>query len=226
MDAVLEDAFRTRLIRRMGNTFQHDLRSPLQGLGFCLDVMQKNVASMAEGDPAKAAMDKAVGLARRELARLERNARDLLTEAGIFEEDDLRFDLAQLAREIAQHFVTEAAMRGVGFTVSAPREALDVQGSRTRIGRAILVCVVDALDSAPDGGNVQIAVRTIDGRAAVEVSCAAQGVPPDGADPNSLYAIGERYTRKAIEASGGEFKPGDRTPGGDRSTCVHLPLAK
>lgn len=225
-DAVLHDAFRTRLMRRMGHAVRHDLRSPMQGMSLCLDLVQKSVDALAAGDPARVAIEKAVAMARRELVRMEHTTRGLLCDAGILEDGATRFDLAQLTREVAHHFVTEAAMRGVELALSVPPEPVYVSGRRAEISRALLVCIVDALDSVPDGGRTEIALRANGERAAVEVLVATPGAGPrpQDADEYSFASMGLRIAREWVEARGGEFISEERGPARHRATGVRLPL--
>lgn len=228
LDAVLDDAFRVRFMRRMGNAVQHDLRSPLQGLGFCLDLVQKSAQALPTGDPARASIEKAVATARRELERMERTALGLMADAGIVQDEISRFDLARLTREVAHHFVTETAMRGVQFVVSAPQEPVFVSGPRAEIGRAIMVCIVDAVDSVPDAGRIEVTVRADGERAAVEVlgTAALDAPAAKGTDAHSFAAMGIRYARSCVEAHGGEFISEDRDLSRHRATGLRFPLAR
>ena len=217
-DALLDDAFRARFMRRMGHAIQHDLRSPLQGLGLCIDLVQRSVQPLAAHDPARVSIEKAVGMARRELERLERTARRLMSDAGILEEEVTRFDLVQLVREAAHHFVIETAMRGVQFVVTLPDGPVHVSGPRAEIGRTLLVCIVDAVDTVPDAGRIEVTLRSDGDHAAVEVLGAMAGEAPAG-DAQSFAAMGLRYARACVEAREGQFISGNG------STSLRFPLA-
>jgi signal transduction histidine kinase len=224
---LLHDAFRARLMRRMGHAVQHDLRSPVQGLSMCLDLVQKSIAGMAAGDPARVAIEKAVSMARRELERMEQTSRDLLTDAGILEEEATRFDLAQLTRDVAHHFRTEAAMRGVELVLDMPAQPVHVNGSRSEIGRAILVCIVDALDTVPDGGRAEVEVRGDGGHASVVArgGVAGNGERVRGEKEASFASMGLEVVRECVVRLGGEFVRED-SPGARRATVMRLPLER
>ena len=226
LDAVLRDALRARLLRRMGHAVQHELKSPVQGLYHCLDVALQGVAALPEGETARRQVEKAVAIARKELARLERSSRILLTDAGILEDEEALFDLAELTRELTRHFATETAMHKVQLVVSLPAEPVRVRGSRGEIGQIILACIVAALDRVGAGGCVEVGVRIDGGRAEVDV---LDDAPPDAAAAGSeseytLASIALRIARQCVEARGGEFVTEERGPARRRATRVRLPL--
>lgn len=226
LDAVLRDALRARLLRRMGHAVQHELNSPVQGLYLCLDVALLGVAALPEGEIARTQVEKAVAIARKELARLERSSRSLLANAGILEDEDALFDLAELTRELTRHFATEAAMRKVRLVVSLPAEPLRVRGPRGEIGQAVLACIVAALDQVNGGGCVEVEVRIDGDRAVVDVldDPPTDGAAAGSADEFTLASIAHRIARQCVESRGGEFVTEERGPARRRATCVRLPL--
>ena len=228
LDALLDDAFRVRFMRRMGNAMQHDLRSPLQGLGLCLDLVQKSAQALPAGDAGRASIERGVAMARRELERMEHTALGLMADAGIVQDDISRFDLGSLTREVAHHFVTETAMRSVQFVVSAPQEPVFVSGPRAEIGRAIVVCIIDAVDSVPDAGRIEVTVRADGDHAAVEVlgPAASDDSAAKDADAHSFAALGIRYARSCARAHGGEYISEARDFARQRATGLRFPLAR
>jgi signal transduction histidine kinase len=228
LDAVFSDALRARLLRRMGDAVQHDLKSPVQGLQWCLDLASGSVSALDPSDPSRQQVEKALAMARKELARIERNGRALLCDIGILEDEEARFDLAELARELARHFATEAAIRNAHLALSVPEDPVVVRGPRGEIRRAILTCIVTALDALPTGGRAAVAVRVEGDLAVVEV--AVDGTPGSAARGDegngySLANLGLRIARQNLEARGGALRSESRGPQSGRATCVMLPLA-
>ena len=221
MEAIYRDALTTRLLRRMSHALQHDLKSPVQGIYWSLELALKGVAPCDE--KARAQVEKAIGMARKELARLERTAHALLVDAGVVDDEEARFDVVDLIRETMRHFVTESAMREVQLTVSAPDEPVYVQGPRAEIAQALLACVVGALDTLPAGGQAEIAVRVEGGEVVVEVLDTGPDPAPDPAE-YSLGALGLRMARQTVEARGGNLCSGRNAESKRRSTCVRLPV--
>ncbi|QJR13968.1 sensor histidine kinase [Usitatibacter palustris] len=223
LEAVLRDALRVRLLRRMGHAIQHDLKAPVQGISWSLDLAQRAASKPEVDDATREQINKAVAMARRELARLERNARGLLADIGVIDEEHEAFDLGELVSELARHFVTEAAMRELQLVIAVPDSPVPVQGPRTDVAQAILVCLVNALDALPSGGRAELIVRFDGDEATVEILDDA----PTGAAATeySLSVLGTRIAHKALGACGGRLHIEERARPWRRSTCVRLPLA-
>ena len=114
LEEVYRDAVTTRLMRRMGHALEHDLKSPVQGIYWALELALKSVSAPGVDEKTRAQVEKAVTMARKELVRLERTSRAFLNDSGISEsEGQTRIDLSELARETVRHFVTDAAIRNV-----------------------------------------------------------------------------------------------------------------
>jgi hypothetical protein len=122
MEAIYRDALTTRLHA------PHEARAAARpqepGAGHLLVARARAEGVSAEGtdEKTRAQVEKAVTMARKELARLERTSRTFLADAGIADEGEARFDIADLAKETVRHFVTDAAMRNVRLTVDVPPE--------------------------------------------------------------------------------------------------------
>ena len=210
----------------MGHAVQHDFRSPIQGIQWSLDLALKGMEQSGCDEKARAQVEKAVGMARKELARLERTSRTLLIEAGVVDEDMEDFDLVELTRDAARHFVTEAAMREVQLTVTAPSEAIGVRGPRAEIAQAMLACLVRSLDAVPSGGTAEILMRRDGNEVLVEILDSGSGEPPSDGDEYSIAALGMRMARETVEARGGQIHSGQHAETRRRSTCIRLPLSK
>lgn len=224
LEAIYRDALTTRLLRRMSHALQHDLKSPVQGIYWSLELALKGVSGENVDAKTRAQVEKAVSMARKELARLERTSRTFLADAGIADEGEARFDIADLAKETVRHFVTDAAMRNVRLVVDVPSEAIYVLAPRAEIAQAVLTCVLHSLDSVPDGGLSEVFVRRENGFVVIEVAddAALASVP---ADEFALGTLGMRLARDFVEARGGEFSTRPAGGGKRRMTCVKLPVA-
>lgn len=224
IEHVYRDAVTTRLMRRMGHALEHDLKSPVQGIYWALELALKSVATPGVDEKVRAQVEKAVTMARKELTRLERTSRAFLNDSGISEsEGDTRIDLSELARETVRHFVTDAAIRNVQLTVEVPPEPVFVVGPRAGISQAVLTCVLHSLDSVPDGGNAEVVLKANGKHATLEILDNAAEVA-GGEDPFGLGVLGMRIARVFVEGHGGEMKSSPAPEGGRRTTCLRLPL--
>jgi signal transduction histidine kinase len=223
LDGVLRDALRVRLLRRMGHAVQHDFKAPVQGISWSLDLAQRAAAKPEVDDATREQINKAVAMARRELARLERNARGLMADAGVLDEEHESFDLGELVRELARHFVTEAAMRELQLVVAIPEGPVPVRGPRTDVAQTLLVCLVNSLDALSTGGRAELVVRYEGDEATVEILDDAPEAAADG--EYSLAGLGRRIADHSLVAFGGRMHIEERARPWRRATCVRLPLA-
>jgi len=224
MEGVYRDAVTTRLMRRMGHALEHDLKSPVQGIYWALELALKSVSAPGTDEKVRAQVEKAVTMARKELTRLERTSRAFLSDSGISEhEGDTRIDLSELARETVRHFVTDAAIRNVRLTVDVPNEPVFVFGPRAGISQAVLTCVLHSLDSVPDGGTAEVMLKANGTHATIEIVDDA-GEAAEGQDPFGLGVLGMRIARVFVEGHGGEMKSAPAPEGGRRTTCLRLPV--
>jgi len=202
IEGVYRDAMTTRLMRRMGHALEHDLKSPVQGIYWALELALKSVSGAGADDKVRAQVEKAVLMARKELTRLERTSRAFLTDSGISDhEGDVRIDL----------------------TVDVPTEPVYVLGPRAGVAQAVLTCVLHSLDSVPDGGAAEVVLRSNGTHATIEIADdASQSAGHD--DPFGLSVLGMRIARHFVETQGGEMKSKPAPEGGRRMTCLCLPI--
>lgn len=222
LEAIYRDAMTTRLLRRMSHALQHDLKSPVQGIYWSLELALKGAAAEGLDPKSRAQIEKAVTMARKELARLERTSKTFLTDAGIAEDGDTRFDIADLAKETVRHFVTDAAMKNVRLTVEVPAEPVYVRAPRVDVAQAVLTCVLHSLDSVAPGGLSEVFVRRENGSVYVEVADDATE-DADAGDPFGLGTLGMRIATECVAARGGELSRRPAGNGKRRMTCVKLP---
>ncbi|MCS7000853.1 MAG: ATP-binding protein [Bacteroidota bacterium] len=154
----------------------HELRTPL----FALEGYLETLLDGALEDPAVARnfLEKA----QTNLQRLSTLLADLVEIARI-ESGEMRmsfryFDIADLARTIAQQYEQRAHQQDVSISVVAPPEQL-AYGDRERIGQVLANLVSNAIKYNVPGGSVVIRIVREDGRVAVSVEDTGIGIPPE-----------------------------------------------
>jgi two-component system sensor histidine kinase BaeS len=103
-------------------------------------------------------------------------------------------DLAEMLRDVAESFKTEAAAKGVTLTVATEPGVAEVDALRIR--QVLENLLTNALRHTNAGGEVRLESRSADG--ALEVSVADTG---SGIKPEELGGIFERY-RKGPDSTG------------------------
>ncbi len=154
----------------------HELRTPL----FAMEGYLETLLDGALEDPtvARSFLEKA----HANLQRLSTLLADLVEIARI-ESGEMRmsfryFDIAELARTIAQQFEGQAAQQTVTLSVNAPPEQL-AYGDRDRIGQVLANLISNAIKYNVPGGRVTVQVEREDGRVAISVEDTGIGIAPE-----------------------------------------------
>jgi signal transduction histidine kinase len=223
---AIEDERRTML-----SSIGHDLRTPLSALRAALEALVDGVAP----DPARYLRSmqrdvEALGALIDDLFLLAR------IESGNLDLDRVPLDLAELVDEAVEALAPAAAARDVRIERDAPRR-VGVAGNPTALGRVVRNLLDNAIQHAPAGSVVRIAVDGTEQRPRVEVSDEGPGFPDEftahaferftRADPSRNRAtggagLGLAIARGLVEAHGGHIWIGG-PPGG--RVAFDLPAA-
>lgn len=230
LERRLSESEHLAALGRLVSSIAHDLRNPLAGIRALAQLLQRS-RDAAPRDAEN--VREILGLTDRMHATLS----DLLE----FARPGLRRDEPLALEELVASLLGEArrwpsadgrALELVGGPDGAP---LVVSGVRERVETLVANLVDNALQAAPRGGRVRVALRRRDGRAEAAIEDDGPGIAPD-ALPNLFRpffttktrgtGLGLAIARKNAEAMGGTIAV-DRSPdlGGARFV-VTLPLAR
>jgi two-component system OmpR family sensor kinase/two-component system sensor histidine kinase BaeS len=152
------------------------------------------------------------------LSRLIEDLRTLaLSESGTLQLQKEATDVAELAREVARAFTTEASARHVTLSVNAPAELPHIVIDAVRIRQVLNNLVSNALQHTPAEGSVNIGVTpTDDFRMLVQVHDTGRGMTQEELDrafdrfhrgPDSRGSgLGLPIARNLVLAHGGEMR--------------------
>jgi signal transduction histidine kinase len=156
----------------------HELRTPLFSLGGFLELM-----SDEDLDPSTQA--EFMATMREQIERLTKLATDLLDlsrlDAGRLRVEEEEFDLAALARTLAEEFRAVARSSAHFLTVESPGEApaLGDEERALQIGR---ILIENALVHTPPGTAVWLRTARRDGSVLLTVEDEGQGIPTEHAE--------------------------------------------
>ncbi len=174
----------------------HDFRGPLTAIMGFAELLRNEEVSVEE---RRQMLDTILDSSR----SLTRLANDTLAMARM-EENDLTLDVepvdfSALVRAVAAMFRDKREVR-----VETPSEGGPiVRADRGRIRQALENVVGNAIKYSPQGGDVSIAVETVDGSVRVSVSDSGIGVPPEDVDRIfSRFARASNAARTGISGSG------------------------
>ncbi len=190
----------------------HEVRNPLGALDLFAGLLSEELAGRPE--------ETHVARIRSELASLSKVVEEFLDYARarppVREDVDLRLLLAE-AVDVAQPLASE---RRVSLSVDGGGTA---RADREQLRRAAVNLVRNAVEAAPVASEVEVAARTANGEAVIEVRDRGAGLAPDARA--SLFrpffttkehgtGLGLALAKKVADAHGGTLALDDREGGG------------
>ena len=219
--------------RRVLQDLSHELRSPLARLQLILDLAQRG------DDPASA--ERYFRQAEHEIVRLDRLTGDMLAlsrmEGGLPGMERERLDLVELAHDGLQQASLEADARRIRLHWQAVDAPVEVVGTPVLLERALGNLIANAIKYSAEGGEVEVAVRVVEGQAECVVRDHGPGVPeaelaslfrPFFRGSNAVRAeghgLGLAIAQRVARAHGGDILARN-AEGGGLEVRLRLPLA-
>ncbi len=211
----------------------HDLRNPMNGL--------RMTAQLASRQPDPEKQSERMKLIVRQVDRMNRLVEDLLDvnriEAGQFDLHLERRDLREAVRETSALFEGTSEIHPIRCEV--PEEPLVVPHDPARITQVLGNLVSNAIKYSPEGGLVEVRLRSQGDDAIIEVQDAGLGVPPEERDTIFMpfrrsggargeipgVGLGLSVSRKLIRAHGGDIEVESQLGRGS-TFRVRLPIRK
>jgi len=190
----------------------HEVRNPLGALDLFAGLLAEELANRPE--------EAHVARIRAELAALSKVVEEFLDYARARPPLREDVDLAQLLGEVADLAQPLAAERRVSLSVEGGGAA---RADREQLRRAALNLVRNAVEAAPVASEVEVAARTADGEAAIEVRDRGPGLAAEARASlfRPFFTTKERGTglglalaKKVADAHGGTLVLEDREGGG------------
>ena len=221
--------------RRFVADAAHELRTPLTALSGTVEMLQMGAD---RGD--KATVQRLLGSMEREIARLGRLVRDLLSLSRLDAEQPLVMapvELGPLVSEVAAETKLLAKGQEVDCQIGSTPTVL---GDGDRLKQALLNLAANALAFTPAQGRIKFELARTNGRARLTVSDTGPGIDPEllprvmdrfvRADPSRSRStggsgLGLPIVRGIVEAHGGTITL-ESEPGRGTSAIIDLPIAQ
>jgi signal transduction histidine kinase len=157
----------------------HELRTPLFSLGGFIELLEDEDLDPAAREELLSAMHGQVG-------RLQKLAVDLLDlsrlDAGSFELEQDRVDLAELAQMVSREFEPAVRRGDADIQLRMAEGGVEVTCDRERVAQIMRILVDNAIRHTPDGTHVTISASRRNGAAKVTVADSGPGID-DGSAP-------------------------------------------
>ncbi len=233
MIARLQESFEN--VSRFTADASHELRTPLT---IVRGELEELIARANVDEQVRAAL----GSLQEEVERLVTIVQRLFAlsrmDAGEAQTERVRVNLNQLAETTIDQMSLLAEEKKISLCCLTDG-AVDVEGDRTRLKQVIVNLLDNAIKYTPEGGEVKLAVGSINGTAFIEVKDTGPGVPESGLPyvferfyrADEVHSrdiegagLGLAIVRSIASAHGGKVSLSNRNGGGCHVT-VSLPTA-
>lgn len=228
MQADLQLASKARRRARVLETTAHDLKAPLNALALNLDLLQREL----RGAGVLAEVGERVDTLAREVSRLHRMAETALSQFRAPDDAVRRFELGALVRDVASLIAAQAEAAAVDVALQLPPEGLAVRGSRDSVEQALVNLLVNGVEAMPDGGRLEISLRSEGRTARLAVRDDGEGMSTDVArDAFDLHytrkpggsGLGLFISRAIVEELGGLLEL-ESVEGAGTTATIELPI--
>jgi two-component system sensor histidine kinase HydH len=219
-------AERLAVLGQLAAGVAHEIRNPLTSVQL--------LVQMARKDPTAGALtDADLALIDEELGRIEGSLRTLLDYARPPKLEQVACDLGSVV-EGALHLVRgRAQQQGVELRFAQPPSAIALCADPAQLRQVLLNLLLNALDTMPTGGRIDVALGSMAREFTVTVSDTGPGIAPEMA--NRLFepfatsketgvGLGLVVSKRIVEDHGGTIR-GFNRPGGGATFAIRLPTA-
>ena len=213
-NAMAEDMERQeRLRRNLVADVAHELRTPISNIQGYLEAMRDGVLDVDEAN-----IDSVLA----QVSSLTHLVGDLATvaqaEAGALRLDPRPGSIDEVVRDAVDAIRPRAAAKSITLGIVESEPAPPIHLDRARIGQVLGVLLENAAIHTPQGGAIEVSVRTLEGSVRVSVADTGAGIAPEDlgrvferfyrADPSRSRAtggagLGLTIAKQLVEAHGG-----------------------
>src|SRR4030095_1881556 len=154
--ALLSDALRLQVLRRMQGTVRHDFVSPLQATSLTFDLLRRQAGQLPGADQREHTA-RLVDAGKAELDRFK-GGMSHVVDALATPERDQRFDLSRTVEDLRTWMQNEAAFLGVGLDAQTFEEVW-INSRREEVRQLLAVLMLYIIDALSTGGRLSIRVE-------------------------------------------------------------------
>ncbi|MDH3626874.1 MAG: HAMP domain-containing histidine kinase [Acidobacteriota bacterium] len=164
-------------VGRLAAGVAHDVRNPLHSIGLTLEHLRESCRP-AQDDRGQE-FDDSVEIIRGEIRRLDRLVANFLRFTTSDGGERQLVDVAALLRETAQLVRKEAEWRKVDVQVVVDDGPTTLWGDSEALRSSVLNLVLNSFEAMPDGGRLDLTLRSEADRLTIEVRDDGRGIPEE-----------------------------------------------
>jgi|KBSSwiStaDraftv2_1062776.scaffolds.fasta_scaffold282901_2 signal transduction histidine kinase len=216
-------------VSRLFQEIAHDMRGPLHSMTLHLELIRLSLDE-TPGPDVRAKQERYLGSIGAEIQRIARMIEALWGHSGTPDRPMDRFDLRETVHALSEVLEPHCRRTRVRLRVRVPEMPVEIEGNPGAIRHAALDLVAHALETIPDGGDLELSVERKERDVVLRVSDMEReqgtaGVPageeriasaPSSEPDASAAPATPRLARLVIEAHGGSLRVisnGSRPPG-------------
>ncbi|HXB67695.1 MAG TPA: ATP-binding protein [Candidatus Acidoferrales bacterium] len=218
---------RISTIGRLSSSIVHDLRNPLAAI-------YGGAEMLVDADLPPAHVKRLAGNIYRASRRIQELLQDLLNVSRVKNHPRELCRLSEVASAAWDSLAATAEAQGVAIEMEVPPE-IEVPLERSRMERAFVNLIGNALDAMPDGGEIRITAEVEGGCALVRVEDDGPGIAPEirtqlfqpfvSAGKRNGLGLGLALSRQTVLEHGGDMWV-DSQPGRGARFSFRLPGAQ
>jgi signal transduction histidine kinase len=214
----------------MANSVAHDFRNPMSSVRLDVQMLAREACRGAAARPAR--LTELAGRIGRTLERMEAVFQEFLFLARPAATTIGTFDLVVCAAECVETLAARIRQAGQRVALEAPPGQALVRGSASALRRALLNVIGNAVQHAPAGSVIEVAVLAAGRRWLLEVRDRGPGIPPQAREAVfEMFAtsrpggtgLGLFLARAAVTNCGGTIRALGREGGG---TVIRIALRR
>ncbi len=173
----------------------HEIKNPLASLRSAVGSLR----IVRKEEHRKRLLD----LIEHDVRRLDRLVSDISNasrlDSELVKEDEERFDLLELLRNLTDHLGGQAAEKGIHLIADLPEDPLPIEGLESRMAQVFVNLITNAISFCGEGDAIRVWARRRDNRVLVVVEDTGPGIPE-----SALSKIFDRFYSERPPAQFGD----------------------
>ncbi len=194
----------------------HEVKNPLNAMNIQMTVLEREIQDMQKlSGKAKKGLLEIVSIVQKELYRLSGFVEECLhfSKTGELNKSDV--DAGDILGEIVSLLLPQAQLHGIQIELDITNGLPKVTVDKDKMKQAILNILINGIEAMPDGGKLQVGVKSVGQEIWISCQDTGTGIPDEIKDKifNLFYTtkdggtgIGLSFAQNIVQAHGGVIR--------------------